>query len=175
MKSTQQIIADGMTECGVPLLLIGGMALPAFDVVRQTVDIDFLIAAGKESALRDVLVTAGYSEVARTEMFVRYSSPSVYHYDVDVLLVDDITFGQILADSRLFYMGESGFNVPCIAHMIMLKLHAMKNSSSRVLKDLSDVVELLRANLGEVTESQLQAMCQKYGPAGVYQKIKDSL
>jgi len=175
MKSTQQIIADGMAERGVPVLLIGGMALPAFDVVRQTVDMDCLIAAGKESTLRDVLVAAGYNEVARTEMFVRYSSPSVYHYDVDVLLVDDITFERILAESQLFDTGESGFNVPCIAHMIMLKLHAMKNSSSRVLKDLSDVAEILRANPGEVAESQLQAMCEKYGPAGVYAKLKDSL
>jgi len=139
------------------------------------VDIDCLIAAGKESNLRDVLVAAGYSEVTRTEMFVRYSSSSIYHYDVDVLLVDDITFGRILADSQLFDTGESGFNVPSIVHMIMLKLHAMKNNSSRVLKDLNDVVEILRANPGEVAESQLQAMCGKYGPEGIYPKIKDSL
>ncbi|MDA3923634.1 MAG: hypothetical protein PF904_02925 [Kiritimatiellae bacterium] len=175
MKSTQQIIADGMAERGVPVLLIGGMALPAFDVVRQTVDIDCLISTGKESTLHDVLVAAGYSEVARTEMFVRYSSLSVYYYDVDVLLVDDITFDQILADSRLHDTGQCGFNVPCIEHMIMLKLHAMKNSSSRILKDLNDVVEILRANPGEVTDGKLHAICEKYGPDEVYEKIKDSL
>ena len=36
MKSTQEIIAEGLAELGAPVLLIGGMALPAFDVVRQT-------------------------------------------------------------------------------------------------------------------------------------------
>lgn len=175
MKPTQQIISEGMAELGVPILLIGGMALPAFDVVRQTIDIDCLMAASKESALRDVLVAAGYQEVVRTEMFVRYSSSSVYHYDVDVLLVDDITFEKILADSQLLDVGRSTFNVPCLAHMIMLKLHAMKNNRSRELKDLSDVVEILRANPDQVSEREISAMCEKYGPAGIDVKLKESL
>ncbi|MFA7172766.1 MAG: hypothetical protein WC340_05035 [Kiritimatiellia bacterium] len=175
MKSTQQIVSEGMAERGVSILLIGGMALPAFDVVRQTIDLDCLVAASQEGALRDVLVSAGYQEVARTAMFVRYSSPSVYHYDVDVLLVDDITFEKILADSRMFDAGSGSFYVPSLAHMIMLKLHAMKNNRSRELKDLNDVVELLRAHPGEVAENELQAICDKYGPAGVYTKLKESL
>ncbi|MDD2600106.1 MAG: hypothetical protein PHO37_12920 [Kiritimatiellae bacterium] len=175
MKSTQQIVSEGMAERGASVLLIGGMALPAFDVVRQTIDLDCLIAASQEGVLRDVLVAAGYNEAARTAMFVRYSSPSVYHYDVDVLLVDDITFEKILADSQLFNAGLGSFYVPSLAHMIMLKLHAMKNNRSRELKDLSDIVELLRANPGEIAEKALQAMCRKYGPEGVYIKLKGSL
>jgi hypothetical protein len=175
MKSTPEIVSEGMAACGEPILLIGGMALPAYDVIRQTVDMDVLISTSQESVVRNVLVPAGYKEVARTEMFVRYSSPSVYHYDVDVLLVDDPTFETMLAESQLFDEGRSTFNIPCIAHMLMLKLHAMKNSSSRELKDLGDVVEILRANPDAVEDSELQSLCEKYGPAGVYRKLKDSL
>ena len=32
-----------ISKLGVPVLLIEGMALPAFDVVRQTVDMDCLL------------------------------------------------------------------------------------------------------------------------------------
>ena len=175
MKSTPEIVSEGMAACGEPILLIGGMALPAYDVIRQTVDMDFLISTSKESIVHDVLVPAGYREMARTEMFVRYSSPSVYHYDVDVLLVDDLTFDTILAESQRFDEGRSTFSIPCIAHMLMLKLHAMKHSSSRVLKDLNDVVEILRSNPDAVKESEIQSICEKYGPAGVYKTLKDSL
>jgi len=51
----------------------------------------------------------------------------------------------------------------------------MKNNSSRELKDLNDVVEILRANPGEVPESQIQSICEKYGPESVYTKLKESL
>lgn len=137
MKSTQEIIADGLGERGVPILLIGGMALPAFDVIRQTVDTDCLMATSKETALQDVLIAAGYIEVQRTYNFVRYTSVSVYHSDVDVLLVDDNTFEKVFVDSTPFKVGNATINVPSAENMIMLKLHAMKNNHKRELKDRS--------------------------------------
>lgn len=54
MKTTQEIIIDGVSERDVPLLLIGGMALPAYDVVRQTMDIDCLIADCDVKILDDI-------------------------------------------------------------------------------------------------------------------------
>ena len=175
MKTTQEIIADGLALHNVSVLLIGGMALPAFDVVRQTVDVDCLIASNDLDALNDVLTDAGYEEVVRTTSFARYSSPSVYHYDVDVLFVDKDTFDKIFQESKHLSTGGASFQVPCVAHMIMLKLHSMKNSSKRELKDLGDIVELLRNNCSAVSIEELKGMCKKFGPKGVYEKVKEAL
>jgi len=175
MKSTLDIISEGMAERGVKFLLIGGMALPAFDVVRQTVDVDCLIASSKIDELQGVLNVAGYKEIARSANFVRYSSQSVYHYDVDVLLVDDDTFRKLMAGSRVFDTGHAVFQVPCVKHMILLKLHAAKNDSRRELKDIGDIVEIIRSNPSIDVDDSLLEMCVQSGPEGVYEKIKGAL
>jgi hypothetical protein len=175
MRSTTDIISEGMAERNVPFLLIGGMALPAYDVVRQTIDVDILIATGQEGVLKEVLVAEGYKEIARTENFVRYASSSVYHSDVDVLLVDADTFEKITASSHSFNTGLAFFKVPCALHMIMLKLHAMKNNKKREAKDLSDIIEILRNLRDEVDAKELDDICSQYGPNGIYSKIKDAL
>jgi len=175
MKSTKEIISEGMEEHSVPFLLIGGMALSAFDVVRQTIDVDLLIAAENESVLQKVLISGGYAEIGRTENFVRYASDSIYHPDVDVLLVDQDTFQKMLAESHSFNFGRTSFKVPCVTHMIMLKLHAMKNNKKRELKDLNDIVEILRNSPNEIEDRELNKICLKYGPEEIYTKIKAAL
>ncbi|MCK5528775.1 MAG: nucleotidyltransferase family protein [Kiritimatiellae bacterium] len=175
MKTTQELISEGLAERGVSVLLIGGMALPAFDVVRQTVDIDCLMVSGEESILHDVLAAAGYVETAKTENFVRYSSPSIYHADVDLLLVDTATFDSLFAESQPLNIGNVLFNVPCLAHMIMLKLHAMKNSSKRELKDLSDIVAILQNKPSCIDDNDLHELCDRYGPDGIYNRLMEAL
>ena len=127
MESTPEIIADGLADRGVPVLVIGGMALPAFDVIRQTIDMDCLMVDAQAGELHALLTEAGYVELARAEGFVQYTSPSVYHADVDVMLVDQGTFDKVMARSRRLDVGRASMRVPCAAHMVMLKLHAMKN------------------------------------------------
>ena len=105
-------------------------------------------------------------------MFVRYSHPSVYLLDVDVLLVDPSTFDKLQARSLVYRVGEAEMRVPCLLHLIALKLHAMKNSPRRELKDLADIVELLQGNPDSVSREDLAAACEQYGPDGVLLQIE---
>jgi len=175
MKSTPEIVSDGLAARGVPVVLIGGMALPAFDVVRQTLDLDCLVVDSQAGDLDEVLVEAGYAELHRSESFVQYTSPSVYHSDVDVMLVDKATFEKVMAQSRPLDVGPTTMRVPCVAHMIMLKLHAMKNHPKRELRDLADIVEILRNNPEDVSDGELEEMCVRYGPEHVHDRIKEEL
>ena len=176
MKSAQEILLNGLAKYDTSVLLIGGMALPAFDVVRQTIDLDCLIAVDDESLLRTVLVEAGYNEIERSKNFVRYVSASIYHYDIDVLMVDQKTFDSMISCSSAFDMGHNTIiNVPSISHMIMLKLHAIKNNKKRELKDLSDIVEILRNNVSEISDAELETICSRYGPEGVYKRIQEAV
>jgi len=175
MKSTEELVSEGLAARDVPVLLIGGMALPAFDVVRQTVDMDCLMVDTQEGELHGVLTQAGYREIQRTEGFVQYASPSVYLTDVDVMLVDAATFEKVVDRSQPLDIGRAVMRVPCAEHMIMLKLHAMKNNPKRGIRDLGDIVEILRNRPDDVPPDEIESMCERYGPAGVYARIREAL
>ena len=74
MKSTMEMIALGVAEQGIDILLIGGMALPAFGVSRQTMDI--------VSILRNT-PSVGLESLKR--MCERYDAEGVYEKIVGAL------------------------------------------------------------------------------------------
>jgi predicted nucleotidyltransferase len=175
MKSAPEIIVEGLERRGIDVLLVGGMALPAYGVVRQTLDIDCLIAEEHASALGEVLKGAGYSEQARSDNFIRYTGPEDEQFDVDVLLVDTETMSELVSESRAFDLGPATMRVPSLRHLVMLKLHAIKNEPKRELRDLSDVVEMLRFQPDSISTEELAEICARYGPPGILDRLKDAL
>ena len=175
MKTVLEIIWDGLEIRNLTALLIGGHALAAFGVARQTLDIDCLMVDADSGAIHTILTKAGYRETERTENFVRYSHSSIYLMDVDVMLVDRSTFDKMLQRSSVYQVGTINVRIPCLVHLIALKLHAIRNNPKRELKDLGDIVELLRSNQGKVTIEELKATCARYGPDGIYAKLESYL
>ena len=104
-------------------LMIGGLALPVFGVARQTVDVDCLVTDSDSKILDAVLTEVGYIETERTENFVRYSHSSVYLMDVDLVLVENDTFEKMLERSFIYRVETTNIRIPCLAHLIALKLH----------------------------------------------------
>ena len=172
MKSAIELISEGLRAGHVSALLVGGHALPAFGYQRQTVDLDCLMATSDADVLHDVLIASGYRETERTDIFVRYSHPSVYLLDIDVMLVDRDTFDKLRAESFVYRVGQAEMRVPCLLHLIALKLHAMKNNPKRELKDLSDIVELLQGNPEIVSRQELASVCAQYGPVDILGRIE---
>ena len=175
MKSVLEILADGLSKRNIQALLIGGHALQPYGVVRQTLDVDCLVADRDAGVVGQILVTAGYQERARTANFARYSHTSLYLMDVDVLLVDQATLQLMLKASRKYCMGAFEWRVPCLIHLVALKLHAVKHAPRREARDFGDIVELLRANRAEWQIEELKSLCQKYGPKDIYAKLEAAL
>ena len=175
MRTVHEIIWNGLETRNVVALLIGGHALPAFGVARQTIDIDCLMVDSDSKVLYDILTEAGYKETDRTKNFMRYSHSSVYLMDVDVMLVDHGTFDKMLRNSSVYQIGSVSMRVPCLEHLIALKLHAIKNNPKRELRDLADIVELLRNNQEEIAKEKLESICTRYGPDGIYAKLESYL
>jgi len=171
MKTALEIVHDGLARGDTRLMLIGAYALQAYGVVRQTLDLDCLVADQEEGSLRAVLCDAGYVEEQRAEAFIRYSHPSVWFMDVDVMTVDGGTFDKMFAQSCECEVQSLTARVPCLLHLIALKLHAVKHNPKRELKDLGDIVELLRANPRAVSDRELSEVCERYGPAGIRDKL----
>ncbi len=172
MKTAIDILAKGLAQHKVEALLIGGYALPAYGVMRQTVDVDCLMAETDIRALYDILSKVGYVEKEKTENFVRYSHHSLYLMDVDVVLVDRSTFEKMVKESVIYRIGKIQMRVPSLTHLIALKLHAIKNNPERENRDMGDIVELLKSNAGKISETGLQSICSGYGPEGVFAKLE---
>jgi nucleotidyltransferase AbiEii toxin of type IV toxin-antitoxin system len=154
-----------------PLLLVGGHALTAYNVVRQTIDVDCLIAADDRNTLAHILRGGGYREIGSTENAVRYVSSAPELPDVDVLLVDAATFERLFGESNILRRGQHDFPVPSLRHLIALKLHAIRNDQRREARDFADIAELLRANSGKISREELQQLSRRFAPAGFETKL----
>ena len=156
-------------------MLIGGLALQQYAVVRQTLDVDCLICDADSDKMVELFGKEGFAATAETENFVRLHHESVHMMDLDLLLVDAETLSEMLAESAPAGVGSRSLRMPCLAHLIALKLHAIKNDPKRELRDLSDIVELLRANPDVVPAEELERLTSGYGPDGALEKIRTQL
>ena len=172
MKTTIDILVEGLARHKVEALVIGGYSLPAYGVMRQTLDVDCLIAETEINRLNEILSEAGYVEKEKTQNFVRYSHPSIYLMDVDIVLVDKNTFNQMMKESTVYRMGKMEIRVPSLIDLIALKLHAVKNNPERENRDMGDIVELLKSNPGNLSKAELKSICGKYGPKGSFSKLE---
>lgn len=175
MKPILEILAGGLSRQRIPALLIGGYALQAYGVVRQTLDVDCLVADADVVRLGQLLTAAGYRERARTKDFVRYIHSSLYLMDVDVLLVAPSTMQVMLKASREYRVGAFEWRVPSLIHLVALKLHALKNAPDREAKDFGDIVELLRGHRAEWQAGDLEKLCRKYGPKDIYARLEAAI
>ncbi len=175
VKSTVDILGKALEDLAGRGLLIGGLALQQYAVVRQTLDVDCLICDADRDKIVEAFKTEGFAVTAETESFVRLHHESVYMMDLDLLLVDAETLSEMLRESLPVTIGSRDLRVPCLAHVIALKLHAVRNDPKRELRDLSDIVELLRANPDAVTSEELERLSGKYGPDGAVDKIRTQL
>ena len=167
VQATFDLLAKGRR----PFLIVGGHALAAHGVVRQTIDVDCLIAADDAAAMHEVLSAAGYSESGRTENFVRYRHLLPRYVEIDVLLVDLSTLEKLLNASRPLKRGKHEFRVPALPHLIALKLHAIRNNPEREARDFGDIAELLRVNTGQISRGDLEELCRQFAPPGIAAKL----
>ena len=165
-------MADVCKRTGASVVLIGGQALGAHGYQRLTLDVDFLITEDDFDRLRQALSEAGYREIVRTNVAAKFSSDSEDLIDIDFMFVDRKTFEKIKGDGKTESYEGSAFWVPKLEHLIALKLHAIKQQPKiRELKDLNDIVELVRRNHMDVKAESFKSVCLDFGNPELYQKI----
>ncbi len=142
------------------LILVGGWALGAYGVARQTADIDFVCRDGDVGRVENVLAECGYQRVFRSDLFAKFRSDAVGLHDVDVLFVDGDTMRALLSEAKETAVGAAVFRVPAVLHLIAMKLHALKHNAPRRLgRDLSDIVALVEANRIDAGAESFRALC----------------
>ncbi len=158
-----------------PLLVLGGHALAAHGVARQTVDVDCLVAVESREALGAHLLQGGFRRLAENENFARYTHPSEFISDIDLLFVDTATFTKLEAGSLPLEKAGVTLRAPALPHLIALKLHAIRNTPAREAGDLGDIARLLQTNPGAVAPEELATLCQQFGPPGILARLESLL
>jgi predicted nucleotidyltransferase len=168
------LISSASRETGARVILIGGFAVNSHGVARNTKDVDFLITDKDYGAIKEALVASGFEETVRTDVFAKQSLDGQDAMPVDFLFIDPNTFESMWNSGKTAMISGHEFKVASLMNLIALKLHAVKQGSKdRVWRDLPDIINLVISNRIDVASPDFVAICRKYGPAGIYEKILD--
>ena len=166
------LIAEVAGKANARLVLIGGFAVNARGVARNTQDVDFLTTEADYQEMKPLLSAAGFDETVRTDVFAKQTTKNPGTMPVDFLFVDPDTFESIWQGGIETAVCGRQFKTPSLLHLIALKLHAIKKGSKdRVWKDLPDIANLVLSNRLDVMAFDFLEICRKYGPDGIHQKI----
>ena len=152
-----------LAKADVPLLLIGGNALQAFGYTRATLDVDCLIAVESAERLKEVLGANGFPWVGGMALFHEF-----WHHGrkdespIHAMRVDATTFGKMWSRSIPAEISGIPLRVPCLPHLLALKLFSAKQNPKRHNKDFQDVCILLQKNPDKISREELGQVCQQY-------------
>ena len=90
METTVDRVWREFSDAAIDAMLIGGFALAAFGVARQTLDVDFLVSEEQGESVAETLGGMGYAERERTEAFVRSIWPGEYSGAAEGVSMNDV-------------------------------------------------------------------------------------
>lgn len=155
-------------EPSMPFLIIGGYAVGAHGHTRATFDVDFLVRSANREEWFARLAAAGLKLFAQTKAFAQFSQ-AVAGDGLDLMFVDEATFDRMWQAAVLRDFGGAQARVPCLDHLLALKLHALKQSlAHRTAKDAEDVEILVRRNGLNLRDSRYQELFLKHGTRELY-------
>jgi hypothetical protein len=150
-------------------VVIGGYAVAAHGHTRATFDVDLLVRRTDRDAWFSRLNRSGLQLFGQTRAFAQFSQAGPGD-GLDLMFVDEATFGEMWQASEKRDFGGSQAQVPCLDHLLALKLHALKQAlPHRTGKDAEDVEVLLRRNAIDLRQSHYEQLFLKYGTREIYE------
>ena len=155
-------------EPALPFLIIGGYAVAAHGHTRATFDVDFLVRRAERDAWFTRLQAAGLKLFGETSAFAQFNQP-MGGDGLDLMFVDEPTFQRMWETSEERQFGGSSARVPCLDHLLALKLHALKQAlPNRASKDAEDVEILARRHRLDLHDPRYEQLFLKYGTREIY-------
>lgn len=159
----------GRQEPSLRFLVIGGYAVAAHGHSRATFDVDFLVRRTDRDAWASRLLESGLVLFGETRAFAQFSQSGPGD-GLDLMFVDESTFDPMWLASQERDFGEIRARVPCLDHLLALKLHALKQAlPHRTGKDAEDVELLLRRNSIDLRQTRYEQLFLKYGTREIYE------
>jgi predicted nucleotidyltransferase len=171
-----ETIATETSKRNLHFLVIGGLAISFYGYSRDTADLDLLIHREDRETWLKIFSELKYAIHHDGESFLQLSSLEQNAWPVDLMLVREATFGPMFAASRKVDLYGASTRIPSLEHLLMLKLHALKNGRiNRFLKDFLDVENLIRINKLDIKSENIRQLFAKYGSIELYDKVSVAL
>jgi hypothetical protein len=166
-----------LANSGVPLLMTGQHARIAHGCEREIAsnEIECAISADDEARMSEHFARNEWNIVYRTPFFSKFRLLSTGTPVIKVLFLDATTFGRMLAESTEHTFESIAMRVPSLMHLVAMVLQGIKHEPLREAEDLPEIVAILRANLAYWKADELEAACKRFGPKGIYPRLKQGL
>lgn len=160
----------------MPFVVIGGHAVNAYGISRQTGDLDFAVRAADQPAWTTLMDKLQMTATQKDDRFARYRPAAMAGWPIDLMFLDDQTFAKLLEQSEEFAFGPTRARVASARHLVALKLHALnQNQEHRFAKDWGDVVALLRSGRTGLAVDDLEALCARYATPAIFERLKSEV
>ncbi|MDY6988890.1 MAG: hypothetical protein SWQ30_12640 [Thermodesulfobacteriota bacterium] len=144
LRNVLRLIADNLTQEGIPYSLIGAMALSLYGISRFTADIDLLTEGRFWYQISPIMEKLGYTCHQKTGAFAQFDSEMGVYGKIDFMFVDTPDGKEILARGIVVCDELIGTHrVVQPTDYIVLKLMAIANNPSRSQKDEADILAVL--------------------------------
>jgi hypothetical protein len=159
-------------HCEQPPALIGGLALVAHQVIRATLDVDFLADARDAERIDAALVQLGYVCLYRTDDVANYERGGTER--LDVLFARRPHSLRLLRSAQVRDIGIGRLFVVSAEGLIGFKLQALKNDPSRI-RDIDDIRKLLRAGNGKLDMTEVTGYFDLFDSADLLRELMREL
>jgi hypothetical protein len=150
-------------SANLPFLLIGGNAVIAYGYPRVTRDLDLLVRESDRRKWDDLIRSFDFNEHQITRVFHMYNPLDRALPAVDLMVVDEGTFQKLFAGSLEHKVQEAFVRLPSLAHLIALKLHALKSGAEhRRELDFGDVTMLVQLNKIDLAAPEYRDILERY-------------
>ncbi len=156
----------------LPFLVIGGQAIAAWNVPRETADFDILVNRDHKAAWMDCLAGMKYFLFHDGGNFLQFTSTEYPSWPLDLMLVSPDTFAKMAHAAVSKRLLGHEMRLPSLPHLIALKLHALKQDlPHRRIRDFLDVVELLQNNGSKPADPEIKQVFEQFGTQAIYEKV----
>lgn len=163
-------------EKGLRPILVGGWALNALGIIRQTFDFDIMIEESSFDDVRRGIESLGYEIIFRNELFAKFRHAGDEWQDIDCLFTDRDTYAKISADGTDAAIGGACFILPAPVNIIAMKLHSLRHGAKeRRRKDFDDLLNLLKREEIDLSDEAFGEFCLKYGTEEILRELRDEI
>ncbi len=157
LKKVLHILVKEFGKENINYALIGGFAMGAYRMGRNTLDIDFLIAIEDIEKVDAIMNNLSYKKVHATKDVSQYVSSIELFGEIDVLHAQRIISKEMLKNSITKEVFDKKLKVRVLLpeDIIGLKIQAIANNPKRKAKDTLDIEDIISHFKGAIDWKKL--------------------
>jgi hypothetical protein len=170
--STLEAIARIAGESNLEFIVCGGYAVNAYQIMRKTGDIDLVVRERQAPTWRTALGSLGYNVFHETGAFLQLKPNELTSWPIDLVVVDDSTFDAMKQAATPFRFGHVDCLIPSVDHLIAMKLHAIRSSPDRRMRqDALDILDLAERSDMDLDGDRFRDLCERYADEAIRERI----